>query len=325
MKKYTLMFLFLSILGIGVFSSCKKEKETKDDKITGKPNDSQGSKEADEGIEDVNDFINNRVGGGSAYKVSAYNLPCGVVRVDSTVDGNGDKTYTMKYGNQTTCGYKKKGGDIAFGLINGTNFSDTGAIYTLTYINYAVESLADGQVVTLNGTLYITNVSGGYTWEVVTDNRTITHRLRGNFQVTHSDNVVRPRNYFQLRTFSSTGGWAGLSLTINGDTTITSMTISETGKTHEGDFDYKTEVIDPFVWANCGSTFAGPYVLKQAYARLNVTIPTVSPAYIEVQGGYFYEYTNASLTPTLVNDCTTNAYKITTVIGPATTTVYQLY
>ena len=333
MKKINVFILGTMFLATGLITSCKKDD--KDNKTgttsSAKPNDQQGSSAADGAVSDVSDFINNKVGGGSNQRSTAYNLPCGVVSVDSTDSGLGYYTYHMKYGSQTACGYEKKSGQVNFERLTGSTYNAVGATIKLTYIDYVVTSLATGATVTLNGYITIKNVNGGYIWEVITAGSTINYQIRGNFSVKYSDGVVRSRNYYQMRTYSTTsaGDWKGLTLSIAGDTSVTSPSslngVSEIGKTYAGDYDYQTQILTPFTWSNAGTTYAGPYVLETAHARMNITIPAVSPAYVDVEGGYYWDYTNSASTPVLVNDLQANAYKITTVISTASVSIYQLY
>ena len=330
MKKLRLRFIGTCLLATAIFSGCDK-KEVEPKKMTNsKTSDQAASSEVDEALDHVNDVINNRVGGGSYQRVAAYNLPCGVVSIDSsTNNGGGHKIYAMHYGNQTPCGYKYKSGDISFSLQNAATFDVAGAEFLVTFANYTVEVRATGSIVVLNGTITTTNVSGGYIWQAVTSAASITHKIRGTLAVTYSDGTIRSRSYFQQRVWDNTIGansWPGLRLTVSGDTTINAVSgISETGKTYDGNYSYTTQIQTPFVWSNCGSTYAGPYLLKTAHARMDVTIPGVTPAYFDVEGGYDWDYTNATSTPTLTNNCTTNAYKITIVVGSATQVSYQLY
>ena len=325
MKKLNIFIIGLMVFMVGMITACKKNKDNTTTTATSKPNDQQGSSAADGVIDNVNDFINNKIGGGSTKRVATYNLPCGVVLLDSSTISGGYKVYKMQYGSQTPCGYQKKSGQVSFVLINGTAFNSAGATFKLTYTDYVVVSLATGETTTINGTLTIKNVNGGYIWEAVTVPSTITYQLRGTFSVTYSDGTIRARSYYQLRTYSNTstaGDWKGLTLSIGGDTLTN---VYEIGKTYDGNYDYQTELITNFKWSNCGTTYAGPYILKAAHARMNLTIPLVTPAYIDIEGGYYWNYSNVQATPTLVNDCTTDAYKITTVVSTATTSVYQLY
>ncbi|WP_028980518.1 hypothetical protein [Sporocytophaga myxococcoides] len=341
MKKIIRSSFFLTLIALSVLTGCKKDEtdpNTKTVPTNLKQNDNTGSTEVDEAISNVNDVISNQIGGGAANaRIAAYDLPCGVVKFDSTVS-SGKKTYTLKFGDQNKCGYKKKSGDVSFKLENGSHFNDIDAKFTITFINYTVESNATGQSVTVNGTIAVTNLTGGYIWQVVipSDNALhkddVTHSVRGKFMVTHSNGAVRERNYFQKRTWASTSGWAGLRLTLSGDTTAmlgtnTYSNVYETGKTLDGNFDYVSNLSENFLWSNCGATWAGPYVLVKGKARANVNIPNVTPAYFDVQAGYIYNISNTTATPTTdANLCDANAYKITIELGTyLKSEQYQLY
>lgn len=347
-------FAYHSLIFCLCFSSfsyygCKKKEkeEPMEEKTPAKQSDQSGSAAADGAIDDVNDYINNNLGGGSNKRLdndanarleaTDYRLPCGVVRVDtSTKAANGQILYKMVYGNNpnSNCGpnnYKKKSGDVSFQLINGAKFNEKGAQFKLTFSNYTVEILSNGDIVILNGYILVTNVSGGYVWQTVTNNATIQHRVRGSFEIKYANGAIRKRDYFQLRTWSSTStvpnDWGGLTYTVAGDTTINNIPkISETGKTLENNLDFQTSISEDYSWKNCSpnASWVGPYVLYKGRARMNVTAP-ISPAYFDVEAGYNYDYNSTTSAPTKVGDCSSNAYKIVIVIGTATSTQYQLY
>jgi hypothetical protein len=335
MKKLVNLSVLSSVAFMLLFTSCKKDEEIDKKVETGttlKQNDQSGSSEADQGIEDVNNIISNNIGnGGPAQRVAAYDLPCGVVKIDSSASTNGKKIYRVQYGSNTPCGYKKKSGEISFNLINGTHFRDSNAVVAVTFKDYVVEVLATNQTVKLNGTIYTTNLTGGYVWQTILDpssqyyKSSISHRLRGTFQITYHNGEVRSRSYYQLRTWTSLNSWQGLSFTADGDTTIGGVKVSETGKTYEGNYNFYTEIIQALRWENCGTTYAGPYVLKSGNAKLNVTDAGISPAYFQVEAGYRYDIATPANTPVKTNNCESNAYKITTLVGTTSSTQYQLY
>ncbi|HXA02860.1 MAG TPA: hypothetical protein VNW99_12775 [Cytophagaceae bacterium] len=333
MKNFKLNLIGSLIIAMVFLQNCKKEPDPKPAKAN--DNDQAGTTEVDGAMDDVNNFINNKIGGGSSYRMAAYNLPCGVVSIDSTTsNAGGHKIYKVNYGGSTPCGYKYKSGQVSFELRNQTAFNIAGASFLVTFTDYTVEVKATGSIIKLNGSMNVTNQSGGYIWQSVTAAATIIHKIRGSVNITFSDNTVRPRSYFQLRTWASTSApndWSGLSLTIAGDTTIGGASVIEIGKTKDagqgtyaGGYDYNTSTTNNFVWKNCGGTWAGPYKLTSGLARMNVTIPLISPTYIDMEGGYYWNYTVAG-TPTKPNDCTSNSYKITTVLGTNTSISYQLY
>jgi hypothetical protein len=301
-----------------------KKEETPTRAIkTVKQSDQSGSSAADGAMDDVNDFINNNITPQASPRLAAYNLPCGVARVDTTTkNSNGKIVYQMKYGKETPCGYKKKSGTVSFQLIKGAFFNEVGAEFKITYTNYLVEVLATNDIIKVNGNIIVTNINGGAIWHAVTKSETIKHKIRGKYSITYANGEERDRSTFQMRTWSSSNSWAGLTFSVDGDTTIAATQISEIGKTLDGNYDFQTEIIDAYTWKNCETTFAGPYVLQIGKARMNVIVPAISPAHFEVEAGY---HVADSKTPTKPNDCSTNAYKITTTLGTIIRTEYQLY
>jgi hypothetical protein len=318
--------IFLYIIAILWLSACTKKEKVEDPIPETKQSDQSGSAAVDGAMEDVNDYISNNIGGGSGkgQRTAAYDLPCGVIAVDTTF-----RSYTLKYGRETPCGYKRKSGQVKFSLVSGTKFSDSSAVFSVTFTNYMVEILATNDVVKVNGTLYTTNINGGHIWQSVTEGKTISHRWRGALSITYSNNQVRTRKYFHVRTWTSNKSWATLKFTVSGDTSITRSQatydhVSETGRTYDNDQEYYTQISDPFIWSYCSGNTLGAYVLQRGKARMNVESPVVSPAYFEVQAGYKYNVSNPT-SAIEVHDCTSNAYKIEIRIGTTTSTQYQLY
>jgi hypothetical protein len=324
MKRVPFLLLFFCFL---FMISCENiGSENNDDPEPEKAQtDQEGNAAADEAIDDVNDIID--VISQSNARVKNYNLPCGVVSIDSSqTTSSGQTIYKVKYGAQTPCGYRKKSGEVSFHLEKGNHFAEKGATFSIILKNYKVEVLATGNTVTLNGSFKITNQEGGAKWQVVVESKTIVHQVRGSFLITYHNNEVRPREYYRLKTYTSSSGWEGLSLTITGDTLIDNIKVMDIGKTLEGNHDYTTEVFEDFVWKNCGTNHAGPFVLKLGHGRGNAKVPGISPVYFDVEAGYFVDVKKGNIDAyQKVNDCTSNAYKITTVIGNLTQTTIQLY
>ena len=163
-------FNFYVLLGIFLVNSlvaCQKKKEVEPTieetpvVASTKQSDQSGSSAADAVLEDVNDYINNKLNPEVSARMEAYNLPCGVVSVDTTKNSAGNKVYEMKYGNKTPCGYKKKSGTVTFELLKGKTFVDTGAEYKIIYKDYVVEVLANNDIIKINGFIINTNVSVG--------------------------------------------------------------------------------------------------------------------------------------------------------------------
>ena len=332
-KNFNLFIPLLFSLLIFCTLSCTKKKEEITPSITEnqvntlklvKQSDQSGSSAADGAMDDVNDVINNNITPQAGLRLEAYNLPCGVVKFDtSTKNTQGKIIYQMKYGNATPCGYsKKKSGTVSFQLIKGAAFTEVGAEFKITYTDYVVEVLATNDIIKVNGYIVITNVNGGAIWRAVTNSETIKHKIRGNYNITYSNSEIRNRLTYQMRTWTSKNGWEGLKFSVNGDTTIADLQISETGKTLEGNNEFQTQILTPYTWENCATSAIGPYILKNGRARVNVIAPNISPTNFEVEAGYLVV---DGKTPTKVNDCSTNAYKIITTVGTTVLTEYQLY
>src|SRR6187402_1238425 len=98
MNKLIRTFLLSGFISGILLTSCIKKKADPAPEV--KQNDQQASVAADAAMDDVNDFINNHIGGGSGQtgsRIAAYNLPCGIVKVDSVTNGT-RKVYTFNYG-----------------------------------------------------------------------------------------------------------------------------------------------------------------------------------------------------------------------------------
>ncbi|WMJ74148.1 hypothetical protein RCC89_13375 [Cytophagaceae bacterium ABcell3] len=291
--------------------------------------DQSGSVAIDMALEDVNDIISNKIGNGHVHqsnqRVSNYNLPCGVVSLDSTEHSIDYQIYTIKYGDQTPCGYSRKSGTVLFNLVHGARYNEVGARFTIEFKKYKVEVLATGDIVEVNGVLHVTNYTGGYIWEAVTSSKTIEHKIRGTLQVLYLNGKERTRNLFQSRTWASSNGWSGLNFMLAGDTIISGKKIVETGRTYEGNHQYQTEALTPLQWFNCGSGFAGPYRLQKGEFRMHLELPAVDPSCFNVEAGYKWDIENVGVDPVKVNDCNANAYKISIKLGELSMTEYQLY
>ncbi len=105
---------------------------------------------------------------------------------------------------------KKRTGIVSLQLINGNLWTDVGAVLKVDAINFKVTYLSLGKSITINGTHYITNVSGGE--HLLSDN--VIHRIRGNVEVAFDDNSARQWQVARLKTMTRKGE------TIAGDTTV---------------------------------------------------------------------------------------------------------
>ncbi|WP_018341744.1 hypothetical protein [Cytophaga aurantiaca] len=222
-------------------------------------------------------------------------LPCG--KVTFNLNSN-SKNFSIDYSQSgSNCTpYRVLSGSIDVTLVNGTYFSDQGSKLQVVFNKYKVLYTNSNQSVTYEGTTYITNTSGGSIIGLFTStpNAEIIHKVRGDLTLSYdtlgASPVIRSWKIFRKRTFQNTPGTStGITFKLEGDTSFAASTYLTTTST--ATFDYVGELglnIDnekfvcnistPFIWSNCGSSYAGPYVLKQG--KVEYVSYTAKPAYV---------------------------------------------
>ena len=282
-------------------------------KTSSSSSDNLASNEYDKAMENVDSLVNQTISDPNK-RVAAYNLPCGVVKLDQ--NGN---TYSIQYGDKTPCGYKKVSGTITYVLKSGNKFSDSAAVLGVTFINYEVIVNATGESLIINGTQSVTNVTGGSLYRLfTTDNVHVQHTVSGQLSVTFVDasgNKTRLRNLHKVKEWTRLTGIESLKFEAYGD----SASVWENGYNKDGN-PYYTKINEKFTWTYCGnSTFKLTKGLAEA-TYSNKDIPSQSGTFT-VEAGY----NSAKNTP--VKDCSSDEYMIHTVIPIVKydVTEYQLY
>ncbi|MCU0417194.1 MAG: hypothetical protein MUE33_08405 [Cytophagaceae bacterium] len=319
MKK--IVFALCSVVLLSAISSCKKEATEVSPIVLerGEADDASSRNEFDK-IYDVAEEVFNSSDYDNSTLRTALTLPCGNVTLNT-------QNFTINYGTSTTCGSRVLSGTVLAELVEGTRFRDQNAVLKLTFINYKVLYTSTNQSLTYNGIAYVTNTTGGTLLSLFTTTPvTVTHKIRADLNVTYdstgtgNNNVTREWNVFRRKTYTSNGSATGITLTLTGDTSSTDnsyiegtySTISEYGLNREGK-KFINNVTQEFRWENCGSTYNGPYILKQGSVTHTAalgTIYTYTDAYgsFTATAGYFG--TLGLPTGTLVNNCTSNGYLV---------------
>jgi hypothetical protein len=281
--------VYCVLLGLAIASaSCtKKTPETTPVYPDGsKADDANARNEMDKVYSDIETVFNSQdYKDASAQRTSGAILPCGKVTFNT-------KNFTIDY-SQTgvNCGSRVLSGSIDVTLVSGTTFADAGAKLKIVYNDYKVLYNVNKQSITYNGTAYVTNVDGGTFVDLftATSTVTVTHKVRGQLELTFdstgtgSANVIREWNVFRKKTYTGNGTATGISLKVEGDTTIDTETyltipgafteVSEYGISRDGD-RFVCDLSTPFVWSNCGASYGGPYVLKQGKVEYTVDLTT---------------------------------------------------
>jgi len=343
--------IYCLVIGVSlatVISCAKKKTEaaTPTYQDPSKADDASARNEMDKAYSDVETVYNSQdYASASGMRTSGAILPCGSVTIDTT-------HFTINY-NGVNCGTRVLGGSIDVTLVSGTKFSDPNAVLRIIFQNYKVLYQTNNQSITYNGTSYITNgPNGGSLLSLFTSTSALTveHKERGQLNLTFDStgtgtaNVTRQWNVFRKRTYTTTGTSAtGISLSIAGDTSIGSGTYipgtypnaSEYGISRDGD-KFVCNMPTNFLWANCGTTVAGPYTLKQGEVDYTVDLTNnigakaigITKGTWNATAGYKYDATNKYA---FDGSCGSDGYKIDFALQNAsnvnvyTSTVFQEY
>jgi hypothetical protein len=166
---------------------------------------------------------------------------------------------------------------------------------------------------------------------------TVIHNIRGDISVVYDTAGVAPTaarawTFFRKKTYTSTGTATGISLKVEGDSAITDQSyiqgtynsISEIGYNKDGK-KFINDVTTPFIWSNCGSVAAGPYILKQG--KVEHTAYYGSWLLLtDVYGKFTADAGYKDNENTLDGSCSSNGYKLTYELKNgfnATTPIYS--
>jgi len=329
MKKSIYCFFLVAVI---VFASCRKKADVEDPIITptAKADDAAARTELNNAYDDIETVYNSddysdasgalRTSSSNA-RISGAILPCGTVTIDT-------KNFKIDYGQSgVNCGAKVLSGSIDVTLVEGTKFSDQDAKLKIVFTNYEVQYALSKQSVTYNGIAYVTNQSGGTLLSLFTNtaNAKVVHTIRGDLSITYDTlgtPAIRSWKSFRKKTFENKPGTeTGITLTLEGDTTVGADTYiaGAYGNVTEIGYNVNNEkfvcnVTTPFFWQNCGTTYSGPYKLKQGlveYTAFSSNPYLIASGYTKLKwsatAGYRFDG-KASLV--LDQSCGSNAYKI---------------
>ncbi|WP_299253421.1 hypothetical protein [uncultured Cytophaga sp.] len=328
MKK--VVYPILLGLSIAAFvSSCKPREEAP---VTpaivdrSKPDDAGARNELDKVYSDIEKVYNSQqYSDASNLRTTAGGaiLPCGKVTFNA-------KSFTIDYSKSgMNCGTRVLSGSVEVSLFSGNQFSDPGAVLKIEYTKYKILYYVNNQSITYNGISYVTNGPNGGTMLSLytTTPATVEHRVRGLLTLTFdttgtgTHNVTREWNIRRKNTYTSNGTAAGIAVTVEGDTTIALDTYipgefvstSEYGISRDGD-KFVCQLATPFNWSNCGTTYEGPYILKQGKVQYTVDLTNNPISAGGITTGAWsatagYKYIAPNNTP-FDGSCSSDGYKL---------------
>jgi len=287
-----------------------------------KADDASARNELDKVYSDIQTVYNSQeYANSSTMRTTGVILPCGSVTLNT-------KNFTIQY-NGVNCGSRTLSGSIDVTLLTSGVFSDPNAKLKIVYHDYKVLYYTNNQSITYNGTMYVTNGPNGGTLLSLftTTPATVVHKVRGELSLTFdstgtgNNNVIREWNVFRKNTYTSNGTQTGITWSVEGDTSIaadtyipgTYSTASEYGISRDGD-KFVCELSTAFMWSNCGSSYAGPYILKQGKVEYTVDLTTNAIALLGVTKGTWsatagYRYDSPNNYP-FDGSCDSDGYKL---------------
>ena len=334
MKKKWMFVLSTLVMGTLFFTSCKKQEEVAPKKSGQKADDASARNELDRAQDDIETVYNSDQYAGN-QRGTAVNLPCGSVTLNTN-------NFTITY-NGVNCGSRLLGGSISVTLVSGLKFSDANAKLKIVFNNYKVHYNASGEEIVYNGTTYTTNSTGGTLASLFTTTPgTVIHKTRGVLTLTYDttgtggSTFSRTWNLFRKKTFSSDGTPTGISLKFEGDTTVAADTYLPGTYTAVSEYGLDVDnrkfihtIPTPFLWSNCGTTYSGPYILKEGRVEHTAFSDDQSVKYqFTATAGYRTDGTNNILD----QSCSSSGYLIdwAAYVVPSTTpfvkyAVFQAY
>ena len=252
MKKVILAFsLSLLIASVITLNSCKKETTTVNDSAS-----AEDATNVSNALSATNDDATNAAGSNSSIsgKTDGFETLCsGLATVDSV---NG--IITITYNGPDCSNTIRRLGTVTVTLeayAQGARWKSPGATLQLSYSNLVITNIATGASFTLNGTHYITNVSGGLAYQVIDGavSGTVVHKHVANFNVTFPNGTQKNWSIRRTRTFTGSGLLTLKTITLTGDTMVNGENNVELwGSNRNGDA-FTASLIAPVVVSNvCG-------------------------------------------------------------------------
>ena len=170
---------------------------------------------------------------------------------------------TMNFDGVTVCNNRKRSGSVKATIVNfvgGVRWKDPGAVLQLLYTDYKITRASDGASIKFNGTLSITNVTGGnlvYLLLGLAPNTTnLIHRVEGNsINVTFDDTKTATWNINRQYTYTKYMNGSTPVIECKGEGMGTNSGLSNLenwGTTRDGD-DFTSQVSEPVIWnTTCG-------------------------------------------------------------------------
>jgi hypothetical protein len=155
------------------------------------------------------------------------------------------KTITITYNGNNCGGNRTRTGQVVLSIPQDRKWSEKGAVVTIEYKNIKVVRTLDNRSISLNGTITVTNETGGRIWPSPSLS-VVTHTINSdNMSVTFDNGTQRQWHIAQRRDYTYDNG---IVVTVSG-THVDGTTegISEWGVDRMGN-NFTTQIATPLVF-----------------------------------------------------------------------------
>jgi hypothetical protein len=202
-KLIQLSLLLFGVLAIAV-TSCKKDNSSATqttDKTTSLQNQSTDETRVSQASDEVTNDVNIVMSGQSGMK-STEGIPCNAT-LDSTAVINDTMTYYITYNGLSCNGHLFRTGQVEIKRRVNTWWHQAGTTIVYTFINYHVyRVLHPEKALTINGTRFYENVTGGLLWMVGQYIDSVQHKQWGYMDITFEDSTHRTWHFDRQLTFT---------------------------------------------------------------------------------------------------------------------------
>lgn len=255
-KPILLMLSSAVVCALLLTTSCRKNKEFKDEDGQDSQDNRSIQSQTDDGVSDANTAISNY----SSMLGKTIQLPSVLATIcGASIDTLGLSTGTIKINyNGTVCSNRKREGSIRLTIlnyVNGVRWKDAGCVLRVDYLSYKVTRASDDKSIQFDGTHMVTNVSGGTWGDILLGLQpNLIHAVNasGGLTCTFEDGASATANINRKFTYV----WANSILTCTGEGTGSSNSLSNLenyGTTRHGDA-FTSQVTLPVIWnTTCGA------------------------------------------------------------------------
>jgi len=213
-KTYLILAAATFLTGMALMNSCKKDNSVATDIATLNQEQASDAEDVSASSDAVDDDIDNVMSLSSLKSTETSILPCNV-SIDSSQLSS--KKVTITFTGANCAGTRTRSGSVVVALTQGTNWSDAGAVLTVTFSNVKIVNNATQRYIIFNGTKTHTNVSGGLIRNLGnagTPTTIVRNIESSNMSITFTNGTQRSWHIARQRTFTKQSG--SLIITVSG-------------------------------------------------------------------------------------------------------------